>query len=222
MTVPTHFRIVFRGDFVSTPEHWSFGMHFSRSVDGIGDADVGDIDESAVTTALTTFFANANSAVPGVAKATDWRAYQIGTDGKMEGNPLVVDVSQANIVGTGSGYTCPPQIACCVTTIAVNRGPARFGRFYLPTKSNNLGSDGRLAAATALQIAEATSTFMKSVSNAIDLPGLASSQGLNISEGNGGTKQTIDRLAVGRALDTLRNRRKSMVEDRQETGHIDW
>lgn len=220
MTVPTHFKFTFRGDFKETPEHWSFGFHMSRDNPVEPDAGVEDIDVDAVTEALRTFFDTGTSQVPNNAIATDWRAYQIGTNGRMEGNPLVVDLAGENIDG-GGGMVYPPQVCVVVTTVAVNRGAARFGRFYLPTRAA-VGTDSRMSAVNAADLATAASTFMKSVSNAIDLEDLTSSEGLNISTLNGGTKQTIDHLEVGRALDTLRNRRKSLVEDRESTGHIDW
>jgi len=220
VTVPVHFKFTFRGDFLETPEHWSFGFHMKRDNPADDDAHVGDIDEGAVTTALDTFFSSGVGQIPNNAKCTDWRAYEIGPDGLMENNPLVQDVSADDIKGSG-GMAYPPQVALAVTTVAVNRGPARFGRFYLPTRAP-IGSDSRMSASDANNLAEAVSTFVKSVSNAIDLELTTSSEGLNISQLQGGKKQTWDHLEVGRCLDTLRNRRKSMIEDRESTGHIDW
>lgn len=221
MPVPTHFRFVVRGEFTGTPEEWSFGMHFSRDTPAAPDANLSDVDEGAVTTAVTQFFAGGESRIPLACKVTDWRMYAIGTDNHMEGNPLIHIMTGTPVTG-GTQDRYPPQVACVVTTVAADRGPGRFGRFYLPTAAV-LETDRRLSIVTATAIAEASSTFMKDVSNAIDLDLTSSSEGLNISQiGGEGARQTIDHLEVGRVLDTLRNRRKSMLEEKVSTGHIDW
>lgn len=220
MPVPTHFKFVFRGEYELTPETWSFGFHMSRDNESGLDAGTGDIVQANVTTALTTFF-NTNAAmIPDNAKATDWRCYVIGEDGRMEGNPLVVDVSTLSLDGS-TAMKYPPQVACVVTTVGADRGLARFGRFYLPT-AGTIGTDSRMGSGTAQGIAEAASTFMKDVSNAVDLELTQSSEGLNISAAGAGARQTIDHIECGRVLDTLRSRRRAMVEERYSTGHIDW
>jgi hypothetical protein len=81
----------------------------------------------------------------------------------------------------------------------------------------------RMTDAVATNAMEATSTFLKDVSNAIDVPlSLTSVGGVNISAAGPGKQQVIDHLEMGKVFDTLRNRRKSLVEDRVSTGHIDW
>lgn len=221
MPVPTHFKFVFRGIFETTPETWSFSMKFSRDNPAGPDAQVSDIDEGAVTTAVDTFFGSASAGIPSRCVLTDWRAYEIGTDGLMENNPLIHLMADDSVRGaTGTIY--PPQIAAVVTTVGANRGPGRFGRFYLPTALPMELTGLRMSATVATNAMELTSTFMKDVSNAIDLEGTQSSEGLNISAVAAGSRQAIDHLEMGRVFDTLRNRRKSLLEERVETGHIDW
>jgi hypothetical protein len=223
VAVPTHFRFTVRGVFVGTPETWSFGMHFSRDNPAGSDAQINNIDVDQVTGAIYTFFGAIDSKIPQNCEVSDWRMYVIGTNNRLEGNPLVEDVSASHIKGQGT-VAYPPQIAIKVTTVGANRGPGKFGGFYLPTMMPVVSTDLRVTAQNATNLAESCSTFMKSVSNQIDLEGpLQSSAGLNISQsGPAGARQEIDHIEVGRVLDTLRNRRKSMVEDRVSTGHIDW
>lgn len=225
MAVPTHFKFTFRGVFLGTPEIWSFGMHFSRTATGNPDAEVTDIDQSAVTAALTGLLTGGGLApFNQYTEATDWRAYQIGTDGKMEGNPLVVDVSAAHIKGPG-GVKLPPQIALVVTTVASDRGPGRFGRFYLPGPSQTMEADFRLSETNATAYAEAATNFLKAVSDAIDMPGgIDSSECVNISArpAPNGTIQVVDHVEVGKVYDTLRTRRNKMLEERHVHGQIDW
>lgn len=222
MTVPTHIKFTVRGVFTNTPEEWSFGMKFDRSVPGGPDVGLDDVDEGAVTTAVGQFFSGGSIYLPDNAKVIDWRMYQIAATGNMEEgtNPLLHIMSSA-VQGTVAAKY-PPQIAAVVTTVGANRGPGRFGRFYLPTAAT-LDTDRRISANDATNIANSCSTFMKNVSGAINVPlSLANVPGINVSTRNGGAKQEIDHIEVGRVLDTLRNRRKSLVEDRRSTGHIDW
>jgi hypothetical protein len=224
MTVPTHFKFVFRGHFDGTPEFWSFGTHMSRDVTGYPDVDLDAIDETAVTAAIATFMANA--AFGTVTRLDDWRAYKIGTNGKMEGNgPLLHTVDPGSpIAGTG-GMNFPTQVAVVATTVAANRGPAKYGRMFLPALGQSLSTGGRMTAAVALSVANATSQFLKDVSNAVNFPGIGvSCVGLNISKQpvTTGTKQEIDHVRVGRAFDTMTSRRTNLDEDYQSTAHIDW
>jgi hypothetical protein len=225
MPVPTHFKFSMRGRFNNTPEIWSFGFHMSRIQAGFPDAELNDIDESAVTSAFTTLIEGpSDAAISTNVKVVDWRAYVIGTDGRMVGNPLFVDLSTSDI-GGAAGNRYPPQVALAVTLVADNRGPARFGRLFLPGPAEAMGNDMRLSVASATGYAEAVTNFLKDVSDAIDLGGTESAQGENISSrgtGGQGTRQTIDHVEVGRVLDTLRTRRNNLLEERHVHGQIDW
>jgi len=223
--VPTHFKFVFRGVFTGTEEIWSFGCKFSRDNTLQGDAGLTDIDQGAVDSALAGLLGTGFIA-PNV-MVSDWRAYQIGTNGKMEGNgPLIRTYAVDELKGAATANVHPPQIALVVSTIAENLGPAQRGRFYLPGPARALDSTMRLSLSDAGVYEDLATQFLKDVSNAIDLEDLESSVGLNVSPGpigsSTGTKQTIDHVEVGRCLDTLRTRRNAMVEDYVSSGTIDW
>lgn len=221
MPVPIHYRFVFRGRFQDTEEEWSTSCKFARAVAGASDPGVDIIDQEAVTDALLVLFGSAR--FQGHIAGVDWRAYAIGTDGKMEGNErLLVDLSASGIGGT-SGSQLPPQVSLVATLVANDRGPAKYGRMFLPAPATALGTDYRIPAAAAMAYAEDVSTFLKSVSGAIDVPlSPANKAGVNVSSVGGGHIQDIDHIEVGRVYDTMRSRRTSLVEDRQSTGTIDW
>lgn len=224
MAVPTHFKLSFRGVFVGTPEIWNFGVKFSRTVGTGPDAGVSDISTSGVTSAITAFMHDSGAPWSDKVQLTEWRAYQIGTDGRMQGLPKIVDVTTSNIKGLSTNVY-PPQVALCVTLVGAARGPGRFGRFYMPGPTAAMAADMRLGVGGANAYATSAVTFLKAVSSAIDLPGtIASSSCVNISPGGGsaGTLQQVDHVEVGRTLDTLRSRRNGMLEDRVALGHIDW
>jgi hypothetical protein len=224
MATPVHMKFTFRGVFTGTPEEWSFGCRFSRDNPLGDDANITNIDQGAVSDAIGALIGQSGAGqFSNNVRVTDWRAYEIGPAGVMENNPLVVDVTAMNLAGT-TANRYPPQIALVVTNVAANRGPGRFGRMYLPGPASALGSDMRLSVEDATAYATKATAFLKSVSDAIDLEGLASSEGLNISESPflTGSRQAIDHVEVGRTLDTLRSRRRSLLEDRYEHTHIDW
>lgn len=223
MSVPKHFRFTLRGVFTNTPEIWSMGFHMSKTVALGDDTQLGDIDESAVTAAIATWFGRGY--IAGNVLLTDWRAYDIGTDGKMVGNgPLLHDASGDAIHGTGA-VKYPTQIALVITLKANNRGPAQYGRMFMPGPVMDLQTDARISDAVAGEVGDFTGLFLKDVSDAIDAVDLNQTSGVNISShggGGAGTLQVIDHVEVGRTLDTLRTRRNQLVEDRHVSGHLDW
>lgn len=226
MPVPTHFRFTVRGDFLNSPEHWSFGCHFSRENDAIADAGFDDVDEGGVTDAVVAFLGS--SLFSNKVEVRDWRLYVIGTNGKMEGNgPLLHDFAPGELKGASAGARFPSQCSVAVTLIAANRGPAQRGRFYLPTFGGMaLEDDWMLSDAVAGVIRTAATTFLKDISDQIDLVDLTQSACVNVSPGpvgsGTGTIQEVDHLEVGRVVDTIRNRRRSMLETYNVGGHIDW
>jgi hypothetical protein len=225
MPVPTHFKFTVRGTFDATPETWVTGCHFSRANQGEADAGYDDINSGSVTAAVVAFFGS--SIFTQDLKVKDWRMYQIGTNGRMETNaPLMHDFVTDGPSGTAGAWKYPPQIACVVSLVAANRGPAKHGRMYLPSMAKPLGSGGRISAGDAGEIREATTTFLKAVADSIDLEVLTQSAAVNVSTGppgsSTGTIQEVDHLEVGRALDTMRSRRRALLEDYSVGGHIDW
>jgi len=221
MTVPTHLRVVFRGIFVGTPETWSFGLKFSRDNTVGLDASLSDVDTPGMKDAWVTFAANTASKIPNNVKLMDVRSYIIGTDGKMEGNPEIVDVSALNLIGA-TALAYPPQVCVVMTHVGPDRGPARFGRAFLPTAANINGTDSRMTTTVADGIRTAYTTFVKTCSDKIDLEVASSAVQLNISNVGAGARQTVDHHEIGLVFDTLRSRRRAMLEERRAGGHIDW
>jgi hypothetical protein len=221
MTVKTHFRIVFRGIFDGSPEIWSYSTKWGRARPLGTDATLEDIDTDAVSAAAAAF--HEDTMFQSNVKLTEWRAYVIGTDGKMEGDPLLVDLSTDPSSGTGTTRAYPTNVALCVTTVGEHRGHGRYGRFYLPGPHAQLDSDRHIAVSWLDPVVTRTVTFLKAVSNSIDLPGeIGSSEMLNISNDATGTFQNVQSIKVGRVLDSIERRRNALTEDYHDSGHIDW
>lgn len=225
MAVPTHFRFTVRGIFVGTEETWSNVFHFSRENTGELDAGLDDVNKDNVSDAVAAFYGS-GFVSPSI-EVSDWRMYVIGTNNKMEGNaPMMREYVTSELRGGAGTTPFPAQIALCISTVAVNRGAAQFGRFYLPGPTRPIGSDFRISAGDASTYAGLAVTFLKDVSDAIDLMILTQSAGIHVSPGppgsSTGTSQEIDHVRVGRVYDTIQSRRRSLEEDYQLTGHIDW
>lgn len=227
MTVPTHIKVVARGDFVNTAggaaatgESWTMSWKFSREGGGLtADATASDVHVDAIFTRVGEYLAT--SQFQDTVVLTGISAYAIKPDGLMEGNPNTFLGTGTLPRGTGTTHY-PFQIATVVSTVAVNRGPARFGRFYLPGPALALGADGRMAAINVADLVTTTVDMLKDVSDEVDLGGAGSSNMINVSSLGGGTKQVVDFVRIGRVYDTHRSRRTSLDEDYQNSGHIDW
>ena len=225
MTVPKHFKFTFRGTFGATPEGWSFGLKFQQTAELNSDAHLENINEGAVTAAVQAFLGG-GLFTTGI-KTTDWRAYEIGTNGLMSSNGPLLHTFPTPIAGTATSENHPSQCALAVTTVAQQRGPAHMGRFYLPLTHMVLGTDWRLSDASCDAIIGQAVTFVKAISGAIDLPNNpGSAQMCNISSGpsggSTGTFKAVHHLELGKVYDTLRNRRKSLLEERRVGAQIDW
>jgi hypothetical protein len=219
--VHKHFRIVFRGVFVGTPEIWSFSTKWRNVQDSGPDADLSDISDEQVTNAIGTYINSSDFQT--IVRATEWRAYLIGTDGKMDGDPKIVVLDTPGPTGTGSARAYPTDVALCVTTVADHRGHGRYGRFYVPGPHAELGSDRLIALSWLEPFLAHTQTFLESISSAIDLPDSLASSGMqNISNDAASTQQGVDHLKVGRVLDHISRRRSAMLEDYLEGPQIDW
>jgi hypothetical protein len=155
----------------------------------------------------------------------DIRLYQIGTDGRAEVDPVIHVIDPPGSIAGAGGMNYPPQIAVAVTKVSDARGPAKLGRFYLPCLSMPISAGGKMSEADATELLGECVTWLKAISDNIDLPGtLLSSSLCNVSTrgGSTGTLQEVDHLRVGRVFDTLRSRRNAMDEEYVEGSQIDW
>jgi hypothetical protein len=228
VTVPPHIRVVARGNFVSnsgalvgTGEGWSMSWKFSDGGDGIQTgAQASDVHVENIANRLgEEIDTNRYSNHVSLFMVT---AYRIKADGKMDGNPNLFTFSGGTEPRGNGSVDYPPQVALVVTSVAQNRGPARFGRFYLPAPSVSLQGDMRLDNASAQLYLDSWVACLKDMSDEVDLGVTHSSELVNISTLQGGVQQGVDRLEVGRVLDTHRSRRRNLLEERVVGTHVDW
>lgn len=124
----------------------------------------------------------------------------------------------AAIVGGGGALKYPFQIAQVISLLtAATRGPAHHGRFFLPCPTRNIEGNGRLAQVDQLGYANISAQAMAIAIATLGLgadifgPVIVSPQG-NLEPG-GGTIRPVTAVRVGRVLDTMRSRRRSLQED---------
>jgi hypothetical protein len=207
--------------FKTTPEIWSFSFKLDTAVPLEPDVGPEFLDPTLVKAALTTFFATGMFGA--AVECTGWRGYKIGPDGKTIGNPTIVEYGVGQTV-VGNGVSSkPPQCTLVLTTVAANRGHARFGRMYLPTLAVPIGNDLRMSVTDQTTFLGQCTTFLKDISDSLDVPNtITGVNAVNVSSVGDGTKQVIDHCQLGRVVDTHRTRRNALVEDYMASGHIDW
>lgn len=115
---------------------------------------------------------------------------------------------------TGSASVASPlQVAYVVTLRGTyRRGPAAFGRWYVPTGDASVTSTGVMSAAQAQALADRAGTFLED----IQLVGTEPSDVLRVrlfGDGVGGPRESVVRqVDVGNVYDTQRRRRRQIEE----------
>lgn len=169
-----------------------------------------DVVPQGVIDAVTTFHTAPEVAAGAGARLTTIKLNEIGTDGRYvsDGDTVQHDF-ETSIPGVGTS-NLPAQIANVVTLrTAAQRGRASSGRFYYPATGRVVSSDGRLSAATAAAVAVDATTLLNSLNAA-----LPDWQVAVMSSIGTGTTRPVTHVEVGRVLDTMRSRRRSLEEER--------
>jgi hypothetical protein len=126
------------------------------------------------------------------------------------------------VKGTSSGRL-PISTSACVTLEAVNRGPGRFGRFFLPGIAQGVNTDWRWSVSEVTAMLTPTVTYLKALSDSIDIPdSLVSVPLVNESNVGTGTEQQVDFVRMGRVPDNISRRRNKLLEEYVSSGDIDW
>jgi hypothetical protein len=196
-----------------------FNMTLSIVPSGLGELGMPAVDQAtidAVAADVQPWFANGNGfggfGFSSVVKLTTIKLNRIGPDGHYVDN----DAMEKDM-GLQAGQSASlhiPQAALVVTLgTALERGRGSKGRVYTPSNQHmGISTDGRIPAASATAAATAFKILVDSLNETYTLigrVGVASNAGA-------GRFEHVTRLSVGRVVDTMRSRRASLVEDRQE------
>lgn len=206
MAYPGNFlRLQVAGALYGGVERFSFGVNFTEIG---GPADAPSVVPPALLTALEAMW-GAQRVCPTWAAIDLVKLNLIGPDGKYVNQGDTVQHEYVTPVPGGVSGNFPPQAAIAVTLrTAANRGRASRGRFYLPASSGDMGTDGRYLTLKSAAIQAAAATFLNAAEDA--LPNWRVAVLSNIGAG---TVRPVTGVQVGRVIDTIRSRRRSMPEE---------
>ncbi len=188
-----------------------------------------DLSDPSADTAITTHHYTSAAAAPVIADytafVTAWDTFWVGIGGLLSsdisqnlirfyivsstpGVPTgesVYEDTTARLGGSGS-LRLPPQVACSVTEETPVR--RRWGRFYLPAfTTTSLGSNGRMASASVVQIADAAQDFYQDMI-------AANRRSVVLSQATR-TYEDVQAIRVDNVFDIIRRRRLSVTSQRE-------
>lgn len=137
---------------------------------------------------------------------------RINAAGKYEDPKSMTFLYPGPIGANGGDYKVAPQLTTVATLrTAIPRGRGSKGRMYLPPvkQAAALGTDGRMTAAGALEVATSVKTLIEALNGyyvAIGRVGVAS----NVASGR---FEHATKVTCGRVVDTMRTRRNKQLED---------
>lgn len=219
-----HYRLTLSGDIgtaTAPVEHFSFGVCLalamtSDSTDGAlggsaGPLDLGmdDTQINDIFTDCQNFFGRSDTGISAAAKLKQVKLARIQANGKYDVDPKIWTGSVPG--GRSSANIYPPQISLAVSLVTATRGPSGKGRFYLPMPNWTLDSNTMEIASGDRDLCQASVVqWLNDLNNepGTDILGLgvvvASTKGHN---------HRVNGVRVGRVFDTIRSRRRSLVEN---------
>jgi hypothetical protein len=205
-----HWQITVLGDSWVQTETWQFGVR-ALVEGGANQPDDQQLLANALASATQTFFSNANVKISNNCRLTAIKCASINTDGHYSyTSPPGLYVYPTPIVGPTSGAAVVPQATIAVTTLTPqSRGRASKGRFYLPPSVMAFSTDGRLSSVAADDIETAARTWLLAINSTAQVSAVAV-----MSKLGSGTTNTVNAVGVGRVVDTMRSRRRSLQEGR--------
>ncbi len=208
MVFVPHTRVTFGGTFgaVSTAvEQWSFRFNLN----GVATPDTPGALANVLKDAWQTHLAaRCRSRV----RLTQVKVANINAEGKYAG-ATPPGIWTGDIAATGADNTLVPnQVALAISLTTGLRGPSSRGRFYLPLPVYSADTDGRLDAASVNTMRTAAVAFLDAVNLAASNATPLSSRKVGILSRNG-TNPQVTGVRVGKVPDTMRSRRRSMLEE---------
>jgi hypothetical protein len=217
---PTHYRAVIEGGFFdgsgNKVESWSTSIRIGvTSIGTTTTLDAPDFIDNELTTFCNTVFHTIR--FNGQVKVDKLSMNQIGPDGRY------VDQSTSHfkilsgtdrIGGDGSSTLLPLQTSVVATLrSAKDRGPASHGRMFLPVPQVAIDSDWKIRNDHLQLLLTDLQTGLGQLSGSGSaVTGAYSFFPALVSPKGTGSLERITRVGVGRVLDTMRSRRRSLPE----------
>lgn len=216
MAYPISFhRVVLGGSLYA--ESWNTSLSFASAA---GMNAVSPALLAAIAANVGTWFTAASAGINfhSAVKLVELKVNRINTSGHYEDLESMTHVYPTPLSGAASGNV-PPQLAVVATLrTGADRGLANRGRMYLPPTSGvlSVGSDGRMVSGDCLRIANAVAALINTIKDAyvaVEGTGTGSGHAHVMSDRGAGARRLIERVEVGRTVDTMRSRRTSLPED---------
>lgn len=201
-------------------EAFSFGFMLTPNLVTVGGGQVSDaalaaqVADTDIRDACKAYFGRAETRISSICRLDEVAVSLVVDPGSLDdyGPPKLKQVGdtvrhavvQRGAMNTPAVEVVPPQIALAVSLGTGARGPGARGRFYLPVPAIALDLATFLGDATYVgQVAASTRQLRE------DLKGDGYTMAVN--SGKRGL-QPVTTIRVGRALDTIRSRRRALPE----------
>lgn len=212
MAYSEHALVSFRGFLgpAGNPlESWVIGLRFDYGSlgagAGINQARLDDMRED-----FKTYFTN--GAYDNSVSFTEARRYDIGPDGRAVGDILYSPLATP-VRGGNASPALPWQCSLVVSLrTAKQRGRAHAGRVYLPPMCPTIGEDGLLEASFAQLRATQFAALLTSLNDPAGLQTPTEAAAVCVASKLDGSLEDVTAVRVGRVMDTMRSRRRSLQE----------
>lgn len=189
-------------------ESWSCGLRFAGP-DASAVADAAAMLPACVT-AVTAFHTSVNMQISERAKLSQVKLNAINADGH-----YVTQATNSTVVAdtAGGGEQWPEhpnQVALAVSfTTGFSRGPAHRGRIYVPLPTQQIEDTGLIQGVAAIAVRTQTTALIAAL-NAVN-----ANWKLAVFSRKAGapSHRLITGCQIGKAMDTMRRRRRSLVEN---------
>lgn len=157
---------------------------------------------------VKAFWARPSSGIANIARLAQVKFAPIGVNGKYSGDPSIYDFIP--IPSAGGAVLHPYPVSLCVSLVTARRGPTGKGRIYLPLPSLAV-NDAGLCGNNAVQgVAVSVQTLLNALNNA---PGLDVTDNEVVVSSSKGYLSVVTGVRAGLVLDTVRSRRRSLLEN---------
>lgn len=141
-----------------------------------------------------------------------WAWLGMGTNSKgqeallYKADPFIVPVS---VAGAAGNMPYPPQVALAVSLETGRRGATGRGRFFLPCPGQGLGADLGVVPAA---VDELETSVVQLINDLNNWPGVEAARPKVTVASSKGYNSDVTGVRVGHAFDTIRSRRRDLLE----------
>ncbi len=185
-------------------EAFSFGVSLSTGV--LAGEQNGPLFQDIVQDCVA-YFQRPDTQISQSARLREVKLAFIGADGKYTNNALIS--APLDIPGPDARARHPFQCSLAVSLGTDRRGSSGRGRYYLPMPAMGVGADGEISNGDALFCRNSAQTWLNALNNS---PGVDNTTGGVIIASGKGFETKVTTVRVGRVVDTVRSRRRSLDE----------